>query len=111
MRSSPTSNKVETIHELPLPYPKSLRSLTQYLGLAEKARKAYKQWFSRESKTDTMQGKAGKVSKTLAQIKFHVPTIPHRTAIIREFLLTIWREPVRRKSMGKISGTSTVGTI
>jgi hypothetical protein len=82
-----------------------------YVGLAEKARKAYKQWFSRESKTDTMQGKAGKVSKTLAQIKFHVPTIPHRTAIIREFLLTIWREPVRRKSMGKISGTSTVGTI
>ncbi|GBO53646.1 hypothetical protein APA_3571 [Pseudanabaena sp. lw0831] len=58
-----------------------------------------------------MQEKAGKARKTLAQIKFHVPTISHGTAIIREFLLTIWRETVRRKSMGKISGTSTMGTI
>jgi hypothetical protein len=58
-----------------------------------------------------MQEKAAKVSKTLAQIKFHVPTIFHGTAIIREFLLIIWRETVRRKSMGKISGTSTVGNI
>ena len=58
-----------------------------------------------------MQGEEPKMGKTLAQIKFHVPTIPHRTAIIREFLLTIWRETVRRKSMGKISGTSTVGNI
>jgi len=78
------------------------------LGLAEKGRKAYKQWFPRRSKTDKMREKAGKVSKTLAQIKFHVPTIPHRTAIIREFLLTIWRETVRRKSMGKISGTIAI---
>ncbi|MCA6536446.1 MAG: hypothetical protein IM597_20415 [Pseudanabaena sp. M176S2SP2A07QC] len=31
--------------------------------------------------------------------------------IIREFLPTIWRQTVRRKSMGKISGTSTMGTI
>jgi hypothetical protein len=82
-----------------------------YLGLAEKARKAYKQWFPRRSKTDKMQGEAGKTGKTLAQIKFYVPTISHGTAIIREFLLTIWRQTVRRKSMGKISGTSTVGTI
>jgi hypothetical protein len=58
-----------------------------------------------------MKGKAEKASKTLAQIKFHVPTSSHGTAIIREFLLTIWRQTVRRKSMGKISGTSTMGTI
>jgi hypothetical protein len=58
-----------------------------------------------------MQEKAEKASKTLAQIKFHVPKISYGTAIIREFLLTIWRETVRRKSMGKISETSTVGNI
>jgi hypothetical protein len=82
-----------------------------YLGLTEKARKAYKQWYPKRSKTGKMQEKAGKAGKTLAQIKFHVPTNSHRTAIIREFLLTIWRQTIRRKSMGKISGTSTVGTI
>jgi hypothetical protein len=86
-------------------------NLSIYLGLTEKARKAYKQWFPRRSKTDKMQGKVGKASKTLAQIKFHVPTISHGTAILREFLLTIWWQTVRRKSMGKISGTSTVGRI
>jgi hypothetical protein len=53
-----------------------------YLGLAEKARKAYKQWFTRRSKTGKMQEKVGKAGKTLAQIKIHVPTITHRTAII-----------------------------
>jgi 3'-phosphoadenosine 5'-phosphosulfate sulfotransferase (PAPS reductase)/FAD synthetase len=53
-----------------------------YLGLAEKARKAYKQWFPRRSKTGKMQEKVGKAGKTLAQIKIHVPTITHRTAII-----------------------------
>lgn len=58
-----------------------------------------------------MQGKVGKASKTLAQIKFHVPTISEGTAIIRGFLLTIWRQTVRRESMDKISGTSTVGTV
>jgi hypothetical protein len=54
----------------------------KYLGLAEKARKAYKQWFPRRSKTGKMQEKVGKAGKTLAQIKIHVPTITHRTAII-----------------------------
>jgi hypothetical protein len=29
-----------------------------------------------------MQEKVGKAGKTLAQIKIHVPTITHRTAII-----------------------------
>jgi hypothetical protein len=82
-----------------------------YLGLAEKARKAYAHRFSRATKTDKMQRKAAKARKNLAPIKIHVPKSPYRTAIIREFLPTIWRQTVRRKSMGKISGTSTMGTI
>jgi hypothetical protein len=60
----------------------SKNGLEFYLGLAEKARKAYKQWFPRRSKTGKMQEKVGKAGKTLAQIKIHVPTITHRTAII-----------------------------
>jgi hypothetical protein len=60
-----------------------------YIGLAEKAKKAYKQWFSRRSETDKMQGKVAKTSKILAPIRFHVPTLLHRTTIIREFLFAI----------------------
>ncbi|MDG3495160.1 hypothetical protein FEV09_11375 [Pseudanabaena catenata USMAC16] len=39
--------------------------MPSYLGLTEKARKAYKQWFPRRSKTDKMQEKQEKQVKPL----------------------------------------------
>jgi hypothetical protein len=53
-----------------------------YLGLAEKARKAYAHWFSMATKTDKMQRKAIKQRKTLAPIKLHVSKTTYGTTII-----------------------------